>query len=158
MVPFGILPTLAILPRNSQARTLPIIVPHVVKLKKENWTTMAITLSPANAATVLPAGAPAIGAGGQPIVGPGDFQEPILFGYVTATGDGAATAVTVNWIDGTQTLPFTPTAVEVTRVGGTDTSVGLPFPKTITNVSFSLNFSVAPANTTTQLVAIKIYK
>lgn len=119
---------------------------------------MAITLSPTNAATTLPAGAPSIGAAGRPIAGPGDFEEPWLFGYVTATGDGSATSVTVNWIDGTQTLPYTPTAVECVRVGGTDTSVGLPFAKTITSTSFSLNFTVAPANTTTQLVAIKVYR
>jgi hypothetical protein len=119
---------------------------------------MAITLSPANAFTALPAGAPAIGAGGQPINGPGDLQEPFLLGYVTATGDGAATSVTVNWIDGTQTLPFTPTGVRCSRVGGTDTAAGLPFAKTITNVSFSLNFTVAPANTTTQLVVVEAFK
>jgi hypothetical protein len=119
---------------------------------------MAITLSPANAASALPAGAPAIGAAGVPAAGPGDAQEPIIFGFVTATGDGAATSVTVNWIDGTQTLPFTPTAVEVVRAGGSDTSLGLPFAKTITSTSFSLNFTVAPANTTTQVVVIKIYK
>ncbi len=67
----------------------------------------------------LPAGSPAIGGAGQYVKGPGDAQEPAIVGYFTVSGDSAATQATLNWIDGTVALPFTPTAVLATRSGGT---------------------------------------
>ena len=46
-----------------------------------------------------------------------------LFGLATvATGDAATATCTVNFIDGTKTLPFTPSAVKIQRVGGTGTN------------------------------------
>jgi hypothetical protein len=119
---------------------------------------MAITITTPLA--TLPAGAPALGPAGQFAFGPGDVAEPAFMQTVTITGDGAATTILVNWIDGVLTLPFTPTGVRVSRIGGTDTSLGLPFTKTATNtnLSFTVNFTVAPANTTTQLLLVEAYK
>ena len=46
-----------------------------------------------------------------------------LFGLATVTtGDAATATVTINFIDGTKTLPFTPSAVKVQRVGGAGTN------------------------------------
>lgn len=42
----------------------------------------------------------------------------ILKGYGTATLDGSATTFNLNWIDGTKTLPFTPSAVMLSVSGG----------------------------------------
>jgi hypothetical protein len=117
---------------------------------------MAITVATALAA--LPAGAPALGASGTYVWSPGDVQDPAWVGVITITGDGAATSLTVNFIDGVLTLPYTPTGVRVTRIMGTDSSVGVPFAKTVTNISFALTFTAAPANATTQVILVEVYK
>ena len=55
-------------------------------------------------------------------VGAGDASR-ILRGLATvATGDAATATVTINFIDGTKTLSFTPSAVNVFRVGGAGTN------------------------------------
>lgn len=120
---------------------------------------MAITITTAFALTPT-GGATLPSPAGQLAWSPGDVQEPAFQMVGTITGDGAATTIAVNWIDGTQTIPFTPTGVRVSRIGGTDTSIGLPFTKTATNtnVSTTVTFTVAPANTTTQVLLVEAYK
>ena len=118
--------------------------------------------------SVLPAGAPALGPAGNIVFGPGDVQEPAFVGTVTFTGDGATTAAVVNWIDGTQTLPFTPSAVLVFLApGGSDTAGILkaegnatnpPRVSSITNVSCTINYSTAIANTSTSKLLLVVYK
>src|SRR3972149_5499853 len=49
-------------------------------------------------------------------------QSRLLFGTATVTGDGASSVFNVNFIDGTQVLPFTPSAVICQRVGGAATN------------------------------------
>jgi hypothetical protein len=77
-----------------------------------------------------------------------------LFGYATFTGDGSSTTAVFNWIDGTETLPFTPSAVFVSRAGGTDTAAGVPYIDAtgFDDTTCSVAFTTAPANTTTQIV------
>ena len=62
---------------------------------------------------------------GQIIVqsGLGGDASRTLFGLATVgTGDNSTATVTINFIDGTKTLTFTPSAVWVFRVGGAGTA------------------------------------
>jgi hypothetical protein len=95
----------------------------------------------------------------------GDVQQPAFVGTVTFTGDTSTTAAVINWIDGTQTIPFTPSAVLVFLIGGTDTAGVLrvegsavnPRVTSITNVSATVNYSTAPGAATSKLLVI-VYK
>jgi len=131
---------------------------------------MAIT---AQVPTILPAGAPALGQAGQIVWGPGDVQEPAFVGYAIFTGDGSTTSANVNWIDGTKTIPFTPSAVLAFGLAatgsansGNDTAGVLyvegsavhPRVSGITNAICTLNFSTAIANTSTFGVLLVVYK
>src|SRR5258705_13981180 len=77
---------------------------------------------------VLPPGAPALSPAGQIVWGPGDVQEPAFCMTYTAIGDAATTTAVVNWIDGTQTLPFTPREVlafGIPALSGTQENTGV---------------------------------
>lgn len=127
---------------------------------------MAIT---AQALLQLPAKT-ALSPAGQIVWGPGDVQEPALVGVVTFTGDGSTTAAVVNFIDGTASIPFTPNVVRVTLVNGsgagTDSagvlraegSAASPRVSSITNVSATINYSTAIANTSTSVLLIELFK
>lgn len=54
--------------------------------------------------------------------GPGSSQELAYIGTATITADNSASTCTVNYIDGTAALPFTPSAILVQRTGGTATA------------------------------------
>lgn len=54
--------------------------------------------------------------------GPGSQAEFAYIGTATITGDASASTATVNYIDGTQALPFTPTAIICQRTGGSGTA------------------------------------
>jgi len=45
--------------------------------------------------------------------------ENAIIGTATFTLDGTLTSATLNFIDGTKTLSFTPTAIEAQTIGGT---------------------------------------
>jgi hypothetical protein len=55
---------------------------------------------------------------GQIVAQRSDSGKRILRGYGTATLDGSATSFTVNLIDGTEILPFTPSAANIAVCGG----------------------------------------
>jgi hypothetical protein len=86
--------------------------------------------------------------------------ELSFLGTATFTGDGSTQTATINYIDGTNALNFTPRSVLCWRSGGTDTSVGLPYCKDGGNagVSGTVQFSVAPANGLTQVIGFAILK
>jgi hypothetical protein len=105
----------------------------------------------------LNSAAPVLGRSGTFIKGPGDAQEPAWQGTVTFTGDGSTTSATINWIDGTKAIPFTPSAVEAVRVGGTDSAAGLPYITAATATTATIAWTAAPASTTTQIDFIAIY-
>jgi hypothetical protein len=54
--------------------------------------------------------------------GPGSSQELAYIGTATVTGDSTGSTVTVNYIDGTAALSFTPSAILCVRTGGTSTA------------------------------------
>ena len=54
--------------------------------------------------------------------GPGSSQELAYIGTAVVTGDNSASTCTVNYIDGTAALPFTPSAILCARIGGTSTA------------------------------------
>lgn len=99
---------------------------------------------------------------GQYAWGPGDVQQPFAVGTVTFTGDGATTAAVVNWIDGTQTLAFIPSAVFVFISGGNDVAGVLRAAggtvSSLTATSFTVNYSTAIANTATSTLTIVVYR
>lgn len=124
----------------------------------------------ASALTQVPSGT-ALSPAGQIIMGPGDWQEPALVAVVNITGDGATTGnVTVNWIDGTQTIPFLPRLVLAftAQNGGTTAAAGALAAEgalgaaarvnTVTQTSFNLNVSTAITNAAILQAVVIAYK
>jgi hypothetical protein len=118
----------------------------------------------------VPSGA-TLGPAGQYIQGPGDWQDPAIVLKVTINGDGATTGVlTVNWIDGVQTLPFTPSMVRahMTQLGTAAAGAlaadngGLigatARVSAITATSFGLNITTAITNAATAVVFVEVFK
>lgn len=104
---------------------------------------------------------PNMGVAGQYAMSPGDAQEPAFRGQSTVTGDGTNTAIAVNFIDGTNAIPFVPTGVAITKIGGNDTNNGVPLLNTSTalnNVGVSVVFSAAPASGKTALLLLELFK
>lgn len=104
---------------------------------------------------------PNLSTAGAYVQGPGDAQEPAFVGQSLFTGDGAAVTATLNFIDGTNAIPFVPTAVRVSKVGGNDTNNGIPTINTgaaLNNVAVGVVFSAAPASGKTVLVLAELYK
>lgn len=119
---------------------------------------MAIT---AQTFSTLPSGAPSLGSSGQYAYGAGDVQEPAFVGVVQFTGDGSTTAGVVNFISGgTSAIPFTPTAVIASVYGGGTAAASIAAVSTssISNESFTVNFSAAPASSATINVLCQVYK
>lgn len=84
-------------------------------------------------------------------------QAQTYFATVTLTGDGAASTATVNYIDGTQTLNAAPTAVLVSRIGGTAASTISVSGVAISGAtSFTVNLSAAPANAATVICFVQV--
>lgn len=117
---------------------------------------MAISAQNANYLTAGPA------ASSQQLAGSAlSALELAYAGTVTFTGDGSTTTATLNYIDGTAALPFTPTAILATRAGGTDT--GTAYVVSVvdagnSNKTATVTFSAAPASTKTVIVAFFILK
>jgi hypothetical protein len=84
-----------------------------------------------------------------------DMTELAYHGYITFTGDGSSTSVTVNWIDGTQTPFFTqanpPTAVapKCVMLGPLNTPSG-----TTTTMSFNVSALTTTGCTLTSSAAL----
>lgn len=82
----------------------------------------------------------------------------LLFGTATATGDGASAAFDVNFIDGTEVLPFTPTAVLCTRTGGAATgTISVVATGSITATKFTVTTS-ANVNAATFIISFIVIK
>lgn len=82
----------------------------------------------------------------------------VLFGSATVTGDASSTTFTVNLIDGTATLPFTPSAIMATRAGGAATStISVVSVTSITATSFLVTTSAA-VNAATFTIGVVIIK
>lgn len=110
-----------------------------------------------NMTSIVSGGANMSTAGGYAF-GPGDVQEPAFVGQATFTGDGTIATSNANFIDGTNAIPFTPTGVRVSKVGGNDTNNGIPLISSFNNIAAVINWSIAPASGKTQLVLLELYK
>jgi len=116
-------------------------------------------MATANMVNVLSSG-PNMGTGGAYAFGPGDAQEPAFVGQATYTS-AAATSDTINFIDGTNTIPFTPSFVRVSKVGGNDTNAGIPVLNTsaaLNNVGVGIIWSIAPTTGKNVSVLVELYK
>lgn len=103
---------------------------------------------------------PNMGTAGGFVSGPGDAQEPAFVGVASYTS-AAATSDTINFIDGTNAIPFVPQAVRVSKVGGNDTNNGIPVLNTSTalnNVGVSIVWSAAPVSGKTVSVLVELFK
>jgi hypothetical protein len=117
-----------------------------------------------------PTGSPSLSPASGGVMGPGDWQEPFVVGTASIPGDGATLAAVVNWIDGTATLPFTPSSVivfaakpaavnpDTLGVLQVEGSAVAPRVTAITTTSFTVNFTTAPANAKFFNILIVAYK
>lgn len=88
-------------------------------------------------------------------LGPGGLKELAYIGTATFTGDGASTTATLNYIDGTASLPFTPSAILAVRSGGAATasvSVVSCADAANGNKTATVTFSAAPNAATIQVL------
>jgi hypothetical protein len=120
--------------------------------------------------TVLPSGASSLTPAGQIVTGPGDVQEPAFVCTYTFIGDSTITTVPVNWIDGTQTIPFTPKAVlafGIPALSGTADTHGVlqvegsnvtPRVQSITNTSVNVIYSTAVSASSTASILLVVYR
>lgn len=116
-------------------------------------------MATANMVSVV-SGGPNMSTAGQYAFGPGDVQEPAFVGIASYTS-AAATADTINFIDGTNAIPFTPSFVRVSKVGGNDANNGIPVLNTgtaLNNVAAGIIWSIAPVSGATMKVLVELYK
>lgn len=96
--------------------------------------------------------APVAGGSGVLAFGGSSNQELAYIGTVTFTGDGATTSAVANYLDGSNALPFTPTAVIALRApasGGDNAASSIVSYATATNnIAATITYSAAPANGT----------
>jgi hypothetical protein len=79
-------------------------------------------------------------------------------GTATVTGDGASATFDVNWIDGTNVLPFIPSGMVCMRTGGAATaSINVLTVSGITATKFTVNTS-ANVNAATFTVSFYAWK
>lgn len=100
-------------------------------------------------------------AGGSTIVAFGGSSnlELAYVGTAALVGDATSTTFVVNWIDGTNALPWTPIAVSAFRTGGNATNtISVLSANVINTTACSLNLSAAPGNNATALVSIMVFK
>ena len=100
-------------------------------------------------------------AGGQVLsdgVQPGNASSNID-GKVALVLDGAATSVVVPFIDGVQTLPYTPQAIQFSWNGGTAVyATVLPLVTAIANTGFTVTLAAAGTNAQTINAAFRIIR
>lgn len=82
----------------------------------------------------------------------GPTEARTLRGTATVTGDGASATFTVNFIDGTKTLGFTPSLILCNRIGGAATStISVVSAVPVDGATFTVNTS-ANVNAATFIV------
>jgi hypothetical protein len=100
-------------------------------------------------------------ASGQVLAGSGLSEAEVALVYTaTVILDGSTTSFTLNFIDGTKTLSFVPSAVTADVVGGTQvaSSVVNVSTTTPTNTGVTVNLSAAGTNLNTIVIAGFILK
>lgn len=101
-------------------------------------------------------------ASGQ-VLAPNELSnlENAIQGTATFTLDGTSTSATLNFIDGTKTLSFTPSGVVASAVGGTQqaaAAVGVTSTEVVDNKTATIHFSGAGTAANTVKVIFKIVK
>lgn len=87
--------------------------------------------------------------------------ESAYIGTATFTLDGSTTSAVLNFIDGTKTLPFTPTGIDACVVGGTQNAaapVAVQSTAVTDNTKGTIYFSGAGTNLNTVKVLFYIVK
>lgn len=102
--------------------------------------------------------APVASGSGILAFGGSSLLEFSYVGTVTFTGDGATTSATINWIDGTNTLPWTPSACILSRTGGNAASSIVAYVSATSNSTGTVTFSAAPGNNAAASYAVVILK
>lgn len=98
-------------------------------------------------------------ATGQILASGGSDEVELAYkGEATATLDGTATSFVVNFIDGTQTIPFTPSGILVSVCGGTQTTYVGASANSISSTGFTVNLSAAGTAANTVKVAFVVLK
>lgn len=110
-----------------------------------------------SATTTYSGQAPVAGGSATLAFGGSSMLEVAYIGKIDFVLDGSATSATINWIDGTNVLPFTPVAVMQSRNGGNATVTVVNI-VSITNATATVNFSGAGSNTQTLTLAFQILK
>jgi len=88
------------------------------------------------------------------------LAETTLEFFATAILDGTSTSFTLNFIDGTKTLSFTPRAVVVDVVGGTQAATVAPSVASTTPTATGVTITLGAAGTSTNTLTIagRIYR
>ena len=87
----------------------------------------------------------------------GDKEARMLFGTATVTGDAASSVFDVNFIDGTQVLPFTPEGVLAFRIGGAATNtISVLATESVTTTKFTVRTS-ANVNAATFIIGFIVF-
>lgn len=81
-----------------------------------------------------------------------------LVGTATTTGDSSSTVVTVNYIDGSKTIGFTPSSILCNRIGGAATStISVVSCVPVDGATFTVNTS-ANINGATFIIGFEAFK
>lgn len=101
-----------------------------------------------------------VASGQQMAPSPLEQFEVSFIGTATFTLDGALTASTLNYIDGTQALNFVPRAVCLVRIGGNALSsiVAYAVDNADGGKSAAVTFSAAGTSTNTLIYAVIVMK
>ena len=84
------------------------------------------------------------------VEGTNQDSDKVVRGKATFVLDGTLTSATLNLIDGTKTLYFTPTAFRFGRVGGTTAAtISISSIVPVNNKTATVSFSAAGSNTET---------
>src|SRR6185369_14754863 len=74
----------------------------------------------------------------------GEPQGRTFYGTATVTGDGSSSSFSVNFIDGTKDIGFTPTAILCNRIGGAATAtIAVVSAVPVDGTKFTVNTSAA---------------
>lgn len=102
--------------------------------------------------------APVAGGGNILAFGGSSCLEWSYLGTVTFQSDGSNTAPVINFIDGTNALPFTPSAVQIVRYGGNAANSIVGYVANCTNAIANVVLSAAPSNNLTLTYIVLVLK
>ena len=85
--------------------------------------------------------------------------ELSYIGTAACIGDASSTSFFVNFIDGTNALAWTPSAVLAFRSGGNATNtIYVQSTNAISNTQCTVNFSAAPGSNATATILVMVFK